>query len=146
MGEDAEEPTNFPHFLPHSSSNALSLNFIHGSHTSTLHNKHIKFSNCTSTQCNDNTLLWLWTFMNIDCHISSFKSSHSHHPCGYQHCLVDVKCHGDSRWLYGPSKQSMEFDVEDDQVQCHDGWHNETNECLLSLSIFWYFHKLVGEL
>jgi hypothetical protein len=31
------------------------------------------------------------------------------------------------------------------QVQCHDdGWHNETNECLLSLSIFWYFHKLVG--
>jgi hypothetical protein len=38
----------------------------------------------------------------------------------------------------------MEFDVEDGQVQYHDGWHNETNECLLLLSIFWYFHKLVG--
>jgi hypothetical protein len=30
------------------------------------------------------------------------------------------------------------------QVQCHHGWHNETNECLLSLSIFWYFHKACG--
>jgi len=47
----------------------------------------------------------------------------------------------------GPSKQSMEFDVEDGQVHCHDGWHDETNECLLLLlSIFWYFPKLVGEL
>jgi len=47
----------------------------------------------------------------------------------------------------GPSKQSMEFDVEDGQVHCHDGWHDETNECLLLLlSIFWYFPKLAGEL
>jgi hypothetical protein len=49
-------------------------------------------------------------------------------------------------YMVQASKQSTEFYIKDDQVQCHDGWHDETNECLLSLSIFWYFHKLVGEL
>ncbi len=44
----------------------------------------------------------------------------------------------------GPSKQSMEFDVEDGQVHCHDGWHNETNECLLSFINLLVFPQACG--
>jgi hypothetical protein len=45
-------PTSLHIFLQ-----CTSPNFIHGSHTSTtLRDKHTKFLNCTSTQCNDNTL------------------------------------------------------------------------------------------
>lgn len=57
---------------------------------------------------------------------------------------MDVKCHGDFRWLYGPSKQSMEFDVEDDQVQCHDGSHNETNECFVVVIDLLVFPQACG--